>query len=224
MSLNFLSQISWQFQLISLWKYWNYLKKNNIMYSSFFKRFLDVLFGLIGLILFSPLLLLASILIKCSSKGPIFFLQERLGKKGEIFRVYKFRTMTNKQREVRREIRKGDSEVTKFGYILRRFKIDELPQLLNVILGNMSIVGPRPCMPDLINDFNEDGYYRLKVLPGLTGLAQINGNINLTWEERWRYDRAYVEKISFILDIKIIVKTILIIVIGEDKYVKKPII
>src|SRR5690554_6881589 len=131
MSLNFLSQISWQFQLISLWKYWNYLKKNNIMYSSFFKRFLDVLFGLIGLILFSPLLLLASILIKCSSKGPIFFLQERLGKKGEIFRVYKFRTMTNKQREVRREIRKGDSEVTKFGYILRRFKIDELPQLLN---------------------------------------------------------------------------------------------
>jgi lipopolysaccharide/colanic/teichoic acid biosynthesis glycosyltransferase len=194
------------------------------MYSLFFKRIIDLFFSLIALIIVSPLLLISSVIIKISSKGPIFFLQDRLGKDGKIFKIYKLRTMTNKKRDVDREIRKGDSEVTKFGNFLRRYKIDELPQLLNVLLGDMSIVGPRPCMPELINVFNDDGKFRIKVLPGLTGLAQINGNINLTWEDRWKYDRIYVENISFIMDVKIIIKTILILIVGEDKFVNKPMI
>lgn len=194
------------------------------MYSLFFKRIIDLFFSLIGLIIVSPLLLICSVIIKISSKGPIFFLQDRLGKEGKIFKVYKLRTMTNRKRDADREIRKGDSDVTKFGYFLRRYKIDELPQLLNVLLGNMSIVGPRPCMPELINVFNDDGKFRIKVLPGLTGLAQINGNINLSWEDRWKYDRIYVENISFIMDVKIIIKTISILIVGEDKFVNKPVI
>jgi undecaprenyl phosphate N,N'-diacetylbacillosamine 1-phosphate transferase len=112
--------------------------------------------------------------------------------------------------------------VTTVGVVLRRLKIDELPQILNILKGDMSIVGPRPCLPALENDFNEDGEIRLKVRPGLTGLAQTNGNIYLTWEERWKYDRNYVEKCNFVLDLKIVLKTVLIVFIGEEKFLKNP--
>src|SRR5690606_31017725 len=134
----------------------------------------------------------------------------------------KFRTMTDKKREVNREVLKGDAEVTKVGYYLRRFKIDELPQILNVLKGEMSLVGPRPCMPSQLAEFNEDGKYRIKVTPGLTGLAQVNGNIFLTWEERWKYDRKYVENLSFLLDVQIVLKTVGIVFLGEEKFLKKP--
>lgn len=192
------------------------------MYKHFFKRLFDFLVAFFGLLFISPILIISAVLVKLTSKGPLFFLQERLGKNGKIFKVYKFRTMTDKKREVNREIFKGDAEVTKVGYYLRRFKIDELPQILNILKGDMSLVGPRPCMPNQINDFNEDGKYRIKVTPGLTGLAQTNGNIFLTWEERWKYDREYVENISFLLDLKIIFKTIAIVFLGEEKFLKKP--
>jgi lipopolysaccharide/colanic/teichoic acid biosynthesis glycosyltransferase len=105
---------------------------------------------------------------------------------------------------------------------LRRFKVDELPQLFNVFLGDMSIIGPRPCMPELLEQFDSNGQYRTKVFPGMTGLAQVNGNIYLDWKDRWQYDRYYVENISFLLDWTIIMKTIKIILTGEDKYIKKP--
>jgi lipopolysaccharide/colanic/teichoic acid biosynthesis glycosyltransferase len=168
-----------------------------------------------------PLFLIIAVLIKTTSKGPIFFFQERLGKNAKTFKVFKFRTMTHKKRAVNREILKGDPEVTRIGHYLRRFKIDELPQLLNVLTGDMSLVGPRPCMPIQLNDLNEDGKYRIRVKPGLTGLAQVNGNIYLTWEERWKYDRKYVENLSFQEDIKIILKTITIVLLGEEKFLKK---
>lgn len=192
------------------------------MYKNYIKPLIDFFSAFLGLVLISPIFIVSAILVKITSKGPLFFLQERLGKNGKIFSVYKFRTMTDKKREVGREIVKGDAEVTKVGYYLRRFKIDELPQILNVLKGEMSIVGPRPCMPNQINDFNEDGEYRIKVTPGLTGLAQVNGNIYLSWEERWKYDRKYVENVSFILDVKIIIKTIGIVFLGEEKFLKKP--
>lgn len=192
------------------------------MYKNYLKRLFDFLAAFLILLLIFPILLISTILVKLSSRGPLFFLQERLGKNGKVFKVYKFRTMTDKKRDVNREILKGDTEVTKVGYYLRRFKIDELPQIINILKGDMSIVGPRPCMPFQVSEFNEDGKYRVLVKPGMTGLAQTNGNIYLSWEERWKYDRQYVENVTFLLDFKIILKTILIVLLGEEKFLKHP--
>ena len=111
--------------------------------------------------------------------------------------------------------------LTPIGRVIRKLSLDEIPQLLSVLKGDMSIVGPRPCLPNLIESFNEDGRSRLLVRPGLTGLAQINGNIHLTWEERWKYDREYVENMSLILDIKIILNTVAIVFLGELWGMKK---
>lgn len=189
------------------------------MYKVFFKRFIDVLLSGMGMIILSPVYLLCLLLIPLESKGPIFFNQVRLGKNGKTFLLFKFRTMYDTERKTRGEVLLNNNEVTKIGYFLRRFKIDELPQLINIFIGDMSIVGPRPALPAQINEFNEDGKYRILVKPGLTGLAQINGNIYLTWENRWKYDRYYVQNMGFILDIKIILKTILIVILGENKFI-----
>lgn len=192
------------------------------MYKIFIKRFLDIIIALLVIIFLLPIFLFIYILVKIDSPGNFFFFQERLGYKGKVFKIYKIRTMYDKERVADREIFKNDVEVTKVGYYLRRFKIDELPQIINVLNGDMSIVGPRPCLPVQQKDFNEDGKKRIEVVPGLTGLSQINGNIHLSWEERWKYDRKYVENQSFVLDLKIIFKTFLILLHGEDKYLKKP--
>ncbi|MCQ4139022.1 MULTISPECIES: sugar transferase [Chryseobacterium] len=192
------------------------------MYKLFFKRFLDILVALSIIIFLLPLFLIIYVLVKIDSSGNFFFFQERLGYKGKIFRIYKIRTMYDRKRVPDREIFKNDVDVTKVGFYLRRFKIDELPQIINVLKGDMSIVGPRPCLPSQLKDFNEDGKKRIEVVPGLTGLSQVNGNIHLSWEERWKYDREYGENQSFILDLKIIGKTFLILLYGEDKYLKKP--
>lgn len=192
------------------------------MYRAILKRVFDLTVSFLFFLFILPLLLLVILLILLIERETPFFFQYRLGENGRKFRLYKFRTMLNKKREVNREILSGDSEVTKIGRYLRRFKIDELPQIINVIKGDMSIVGPRPCMVSQLVDFNDDGKQRLKVKPGLTGLAQINGNIYLSWEERWKYDREYVENLSFLLDLKIIFKTILIVLYGEEKFINKP--
>lgn len=192
------------------------------MYKNFIKRFLDFLISLLIILFLVPLFIILYILVKLDSKGDFFFFQERLGKNGQIFKVFKIRTMTDKVRVADREILKGDSEVTRMGNVLRRLKIDELPQIINIFKGDMSFVGPRPCLPNQITEFNEDGKTRILVTPGLTGLAQTNGNIYLTWEERWKYDRYYVENLSFFLDIAIVFKTVLIVLLGEQKFLKKP--
>ena len=192
------------------------------MYKDFIKRFLDFLISLLIILFLVPLFIILYILVKLDSKGDFFFFQERLGKNGQIFKVFKIRTMTDKVRVADREILKGDSEVTRMGNVLRRLKIDELPQIINICKGDMSFVGPRPCLPNQITEFNEDGKTRILVTPGLTGLAQTNGNIYLTWEERWKYDRYYVENLSFFLDIAIVFKTVLIVLLGEQKFLKKP--
>ena len=192
------------------------------MYKDFIKRFLDFLISLLIILFLVPLFIILYILVKLDSKGDFFFFQERLGKNGQIFKVFKIRTMTDKVRVADREILKGDSEVTRMGNVMRRLKIDELPQIINICKGDMSFVGPRPCLPNQITEFNEDGKTRILVTPGLTGLAQTNGNIYLTWEERWKYDRFYVENLSFFLDIAIVFKTVLIVLLGEQKFLKKP--
>lgn len=166
-------------------------------------------------------MVVAAFLISVESIGPVFFKQERLGYNGKIFVLYKLRSMVDKVRVKHQQVYKNDSELTRIGKLIRRFKIDEFPQLINVFKGDMSFIGPRPCLPSLQEKFDENGKFRNLVRPGLSGLAQVNGNIFLSWPERWKYDREYVEKQSFLLDLKIFFKTFAIVLIGEDKFIKK---
>lgn len=179
------------------------------------KRAFDFIVALATLLLVSPILIVVILIIKLESSGPVFFLQKRLGYRGKIFELYKLRSMINKERDLTIQTTGAESDITRIGRIIRRFKIDELPQLINVLKGDMSIVGPRPCLPELKDSFNSDGWIRIKVRPGLTGLAQISGNIHLSWEERWSLDRKYVENSSLLLDLKIIALTFLIVLFGD---------
>jgi lipopolysaccharide/colanic/teichoic acid biosynthesis glycosyltransferase len=129
--------------------------------------------------------------------------------------------MTQNPNRIEKQTLQDDPELTKLGKFIRRFKIDELPQLWNIVKGDMSFIGPRPCLPTLAEKFDENGKTRIMVRPGLTGLAQINGNINLTWPERWVYDRQYVESLSFTLDCKIIMKTVAVVLLGENRFTRK---
>jgi len=200
------------------------IKVKQTLYSRYFKRALDFVLVLIALLVLSPLLIIVAILIKIGSEGPIFFTQKRPGKNQKIFKVYKFRTMVEdavKQQKIGVEVTASDARITPFGKFLRRFKIDELAQLINILKGDMSIVGPRPTLPEYIEQYEEWELRRFDVRPGLTGLAQINGNIYLERQEKSAYDVKYIENVSFINDIKIILKTVAIVFVGEDKFVNK---
>jgi lipopolysaccharide/colanic/teichoic acid biosynthesis glycosyltransferase len=167
---------------------------------------------------------MGTLIVLFSDGRPIFFKQDRLGKEGKIIRVYKFRSMVNNsRRKIDREIRDKDPELIKYGYFIRRFKIDELPQLWNVFKGEMSIVGPRPALPKYLDDYSNRQRRRLDVPGGLTCLAQIYGSSFLSWDERIEYDLIYIETQSFWVDIKIILKTFLVIFLGEKRYLKHPI-
>lgn len=185
-----------------------------------FKRVIDIVFTIVVLFILSLPFILIAILVKLESRGPIFFRQERLGKNKKVFNIYKFRTMTDKSRVIA-QVYKDNSEITRVGYYLRRFKIDEMPQIINVLLGDMSIIGPRPCLPNVIEKYGLDDY-RFKVRPGLSSIAGVNGSIFLTWQEKWWYDKYYVENLSLLLDLKIFFKTFLVIIFGEEKFLNKP--
>lgn len=193
----------------------------NIMYNSFFKRVVDLVVAIGAILVLSPILLTAIILIKLDSKGPVFFIQKRVGKDLKTFNVLKFRTMTDEKREVKKIVGK-ESSVTTVGFYLRRFKIDELPQIFHVLKGQMSIVGPRPSIPKQLEQMNEEEKKRYSVRPGLTGLSQVSGNIYLTWKERYQLDLHYINNISFWNDMKIILRTVLIVIKGEEKFLNKP--
>jgi lipopolysaccharide/colanic/teichoic acid biosynthesis glycosyltransferase len=184
------------------------------------KRTVDVGLSFVGLLLSLPLLAVVALLIRLDSRGPVFFTQDRLGRHGRRFRLYKLRTMTDRCRRCEGEVIPGDPEVTRVGRYLRRLKLDELPQLWNVLKGDMSIVGPRPGLPEQLEQLDETGKKRLEVRPGLTGLAQVHGNIYLPWEERWKYDARYVEKLSFLQDCWILWQTLFVCVKGEQRFVK----
>lgn len=193
------------------------------MYEQFLKRLVDVLVSFILLALLSPILVFSALLIVLSSRGPIFFYQLRVGKDLRTFSIVKFRTMTNEKREV------GDlpligkaAGVTTVGYALRRLKIDELPQLIHVLTGQMSLVGPRPSIPAQLENMNEEQKRRYSVRPGLTGLAQVSGNIHLSWPQRYEFDLRYVENISLFNDLRILVRTVFLIIRGERYYLNKP--
>lgn len=177
------------------------------MYAKYFKRMLDFILSLIALIILSPILLIVTILVRIKLGSPIIFKQQRPGKNEKIFTLYKFRTMTDKKDENGNLL--PDSErLTKFGKLLRSTSLDELPELINILKGDMAIVGPRPLLVEYLSLYNKKQKHRHDVRPGLTGLAQVNGRNSISWEEKFNDDLKYIKKITFIGDVKIILKTV----------------
>jgi lipopolysaccharide/colanic/teichoic acid biosynthesis glycosyltransferase len=211
------------------------------IYRAGLKRALDVLCASLALALFWPLLLLIAVLVRLDSRGPAFFVQQRIGKDGRPFRLFKFRTMSHNlddsthrafmQAFVRGEVdgssaasSKGvfkpfaRSEVTRIGSILRKTSLDELPQLANVLMGQMSLVGPRPNVPWEVEAYHAWHRERLSVLPGLTGLAQVNGRSAIDFDTIARYDVAYVRHVGLALDLRILLKTVLLVIAGKGTH------
>lgn len=185
----------------------------------YFKRFFDLFFSILLLITLFPIILLISLIIFFEMGLPIFFIQTRSGKNKEYFKIFKFRTMNTDSESFKEEDR-----LTNFGIFLRKFSLDELPQLINVIKGDMSLIGPRPLLIEYDNHYSYKQNLRFKVKPGITGLAQVQGRNNLTWEEKFEYDIRYVQQLSFVNDVKILIKTISVVFfskgfkrVGEDK-------
>jgi undecaprenyl-phosphate galactose phosphotransferase len=183
------------------------IEGERLMYAKYFKRMLDFILSLIALIILSPILLIVAILVRIKLGSPIIFKQQRPGKNGKIFTLYKFRTMTDNKDENGNLL--PDSErLTKFGKLLRSTSLDELPELINILKGDMAIVGPRPLLVKYLPYYTEKEKHRHDVRPGLTGLAQICGRNNLDWNERFEMDLKYVNSVSFKEDLIIIFKTI----------------
>jgi lipopolysaccharide/colanic/teichoic acid biosynthesis glycosyltransferase len=185
------------------------------------KRLGDIVGSALLLILLAPILLIAAVLVKTTSPGPLLFSQDRGGKDGRPFRVIKFRTMRGGRRPDPKElVPLHHPEITPVGWFLRRFKIDELPQLVNVLRGEMSLVGPRPTLLDQVAAYDEFRRQRLLVRPGCTGLAQVNTSAAVSWDERILYDIAYVRRCSFVLDMSILSRTIFVLLVGEERIVR----
>lgn len=183
------------------------------------KRVFDFAVGLAVLVLASPVLSLAVLLIKLTSPGPIFFRQVRTGRDGCPFRPFKLRTMRGGRTPDPNELVPLDHpEITAVGRVLRRLKIDELPQVFNVINGDMSLVGPRPTLPQQTAAYDDFQRQRLFVRPGMTGLAQVNGSVGISWEERIKYDVYYVKHHGLLIDLGIMLKTILVVLLGEERF------
>lgn len=193
-------------------------------YEAYLKRPLDFAAAFLGLLFLSPVLVIVAVFIKRDSSGSIFYTQERIGKNQTPFKIYKFRTMkegADRYQKVGVEVMKDDARITPYGKFLRRYKIDELPQLMNIVKGDMAIVGPRPTLPEYLDEYEEWEKKRFAVRPGLTGLAQVNGNIYLDRKERSKYDVRYAKQISMWKDMKIILKTAAIVLRGEEKFVHR---
>lgn len=187
------------------------------------KRVLDFILSLVGLIVLSPFLLVICLLIRLDSKGPVFFTQDRLGHNGKVFKICKFRTMVDGAINIGSGLftNEVDPRITKLGSFLRKTSLDELPQLINVLKGEMSLVGPRPPVPyypHKYEDYPEEQKLRFTVLPGITGYAQVSGRNTLNWDERIERDIEYVKNQSLILDMKIILKTIQSVFLRKDVY------
>lgn len=178
------------------------------MYKNFIKRILDIILSFLALVILSPLLILTAFLIRIKLGAPVFFKQLRPGKNAKIFGILKFRTMTDAKDE-NGNLLPDEIRLTRFGQFLRSTSIDELPELLNILNGDMSIVGPRPLLVQYLERYNEEQKHRHDVKPGLTGLAQVNGRNGITWEEKFHYDLEYVKNITFYGDCKIIFQTVM---------------
>lgn len=184
------------------------------MYRLFFKRFLDFILSLLVIIVLSPVYLIVALLVRIKLGSPVIFTQERPGKDEKIFKMYKFRTMTNETDE-KGNLLPDEIRLTKFGKLLRSTSLDELPELFNIIKGDMSIIGPRPLLIKYLTLYNEQQKHRHDVRPGFTGWAQCNGRNAISWEEKFDLDVYYVNHVSFLLDVKIIFKTVKIVLFRE---------
>lgn len=177
------------------------------MYQKYIKRGLDFILALIASIILSPVMLIVAVLVRVKLGSPVLFKQQRPGKNEKIFNMYKFRTMTD-ERDENGELLPDEVRLTKFGKTLRSTSLDELPELFNIVKGDMSIVGPRPLLVRYLPLYNERQKHRHDVRPGFTGLAQVNGRNSISWEEKFEWDVKYVEHITFWGDVKIIFKTV----------------
>lgn len=186
------------------------------MYKNFFKRIFDFFISLIAIICISPVLILFVVLLHFANKGAgVFFYQERPGKGGNLFKVIKFKSMTDEKDE-NGVLLPNDQRVTKVGKFIRKFSIDELPQLFNILKGDMSLIGPRPLLKRYLELYTPEQARRHEVRPGMTGWAQVNGRNNITWSEKFKLDVWYVDHCSLWLDIKIVFITIKSVFDGKD--------
>ena len=184
------------------------------MYKHFFKRLIDFILSLIALIVLSPILLIVALLVRTKLGSPVIFKQERPGLNEKIFTLYKFRTMTDAKDE-QGNLLPDEIRLTKFGKLLRSTSLDELPELFNILKGDMAIVGPRPLLVRYLQLYNEHQKHRHDVRPGFTGWAQCNGRNAISWEEKFDLDVYYTKHVSLLLDIKIILKTVKVVLFRE---------
>ena len=184
------------------------------------KRLVDLLGSLPGLLLISPLLIGVALAIKLDDRGPVFFRQQRAGLKGQTFKIFKFRTMVQNAEKLGAGVfvEEEDPRITRVGKFLRHSSLDELPQLINIVRGEMSLVGPRPTLPYQVEKYDQRQMRRLNVKPGITGWAQVNGRSALTWPERIELDLWYIDNWSLWLDLKIIFKTFLVVLKKGNLY------
>lgn len=184
-------------------------------YERFFKRSMDFVLSLLAFIILLPLILLVALLVRIKLGSPILFKQQRPGLNEKIFNLYKFRTMTEKK-DINGNLLSDEIRLTKFGRFLRSTSLDELPSLLNIIKGDLSIVGPRPLLVQYLPLYNKDQKRRHEVRPGLTGLAQVNGRNAISWDEKFDYDIKYLNNITLLGDISIILQTALKVLMRKD--------
>lgn len=185
------------------------------MYRRLFKQLFDFFVALIGLVIASPFLLIVAILLAIANQGSLFFIQQRPGFRGKPFFVIKFKTM-NDRKDKDGNLLPDSVRLTTVGRVVRKLSLDELPQLINVLKGDISLVGPRPLLMEYLPLYNEEQARRHDVKPGITGWAQVNGRNRLTWEEKFKFDVEYVDKLSFGLDIKILLMTVVKVFKASD--------
>lgn len=193
---------------------------NKKYFYEIYKRILDIISSLLGLVIGLPIMVIISILIKIEDRGPIFYTQERLGKNEKKFLVYKMRSMRvdAEKHGGAQWAQKDDPRVTKIGKFIRKTRIDEIPQLFNILKGDMSLIGPRPERPELTYEFDKEipGFIeRLSIKPGLTGLAQVNGGYDISPKDKLKWDMIYIKNRSILLDISIVLKTVGVVFTGE---------